>query len=322
MRVSVIVAAYQAEPYLDTALASLAGQTRRPDEVIVVDDASTDRTSIIAKQWSDLLPVVLIRKDRNEGLGAARRSAGEVATGDLLCVLDSDDALLPDHLDTLTQRWTGTGCIVNTQSLIWFPGHSIGSVSVGSAQPLPAREDQARAILFANFVNVTSLFDAETYRRAGGYRPIRSCEDWDLWIRMLRLAGGFVTEAPYPTMLYRIRPDSLSAGGDGTLPHEITVLEHYREQVNGDDRRTVDQAIRRRRARTRFLAAIEQTRDGRPGRARLQHLRAALEDRNLAGTRSHHMGSVSARALYAAAMPRRALDQIDARRRDPNRGEG
>lgn len=88
MRISVTIPAYNAAEYIEETLDSLLGQTRRPDEVIVCDDGSTDDTAARAEAHS-IAPKVLRRE--NGGVSRARNDAIEAATGDLIANIDSDD---------------------------------------------------------------------------------------------------------------------------------------------------------------------------------------------------------------------------------------
>ncbi len=104
--VSVVMPAYNVEQWITTALASVAGQTLRPHEVIVVDDGSTDDT--VRRVQSGGVGVRLIHTDRANAAGA--RNAGvEAATGDWVAFLDADDWWLPEHLSRAARHLTRSG---------------------------------------------------------------------------------------------------------------------------------------------------------------------------------------------------------------------
>lgn len=96
---SVVIPAYNAAAYLKETLDSVAAQTCPPDEVIVVDDGSSDETSQIAAAH----PIVTrcIRRE-NGGMCAARNDGIERASSDLVFLLDSDDIWHPRHVERLT----------------------------------------------------------------------------------------------------------------------------------------------------------------------------------------------------------------------------
>ena len=96
MRVSVIVPLFNKAPYIERALSSVAAQTYRDFELIVVDDGSTDEGPRIVEAFNDL-PIHLIRQE-NAGPGAARNRGLELAQGELVAFLDADDEWLPNYL--------------------------------------------------------------------------------------------------------------------------------------------------------------------------------------------------------------------------------
>jgi glycosyltransferase involved in cell wall biosynthesis len=85
-RVSAIICAYNEEKLLPAALHSLFAQTRVPDEVIVVNNASTDRTRTVAESF----PRVTVVDEPEKGLVKARARGLTVATGDILVYIDAD----------------------------------------------------------------------------------------------------------------------------------------------------------------------------------------------------------------------------------------
>lgn len=84
---SVIIPAYNAQNYLAQAIESVLAQTSLPQEVVVVDDGSTDATPQIAKQFSR---VTYVRQE-NAGVAAALNHGGRVAKGHLIAFLSADD---------------------------------------------------------------------------------------------------------------------------------------------------------------------------------------------------------------------------------------
>lgn len=102
-RVAVVLATYNGAAFLETQLASIGAQTRRPDLVIVQDDASTDGTADLAREAlrrSGLAHTVLVNHHR---LGAARNFASALAAAeaDVLFLCDQDDAWRPDKVATM-----------------------------------------------------------------------------------------------------------------------------------------------------------------------------------------------------------------------------
>lgn len=98
--VSIVVPAYNAEKYIADAIESVLRQTYPYFELIIVDDASTDRTAEVVQSFSDQR-IKLIRHASNKGPGAARNTAIEAASGKWMAVLDADDQWKANRLERL-----------------------------------------------------------------------------------------------------------------------------------------------------------------------------------------------------------------------------
>lgn len=100
--VSVVIAAYNAQDSIHRAIDSALAQSVTV-EVIVVDDASTDRTASIVEERAAADPHVrLVTSPRNGGPAVARNSGIAAARGEWIAILDADDAFLPDRLRKMT----------------------------------------------------------------------------------------------------------------------------------------------------------------------------------------------------------------------------
>lgn len=100
MKISVIIPAYNAAKWLRASVASVQKQTRPADEIIIVDDGSTDGTPDLCRELED--KGIRCMRRENGGLSAARNSGVGMATGDWFLFLDADDVLFPDALEKLS----------------------------------------------------------------------------------------------------------------------------------------------------------------------------------------------------------------------------
>ncbi|MEM9344737.1 MAG: glycosyltransferase family A protein [Pseudomonadota bacterium] len=107
-KLSVIVNNHNYQQFLPTCLQSVRDQTRAPDEVIVVDDGSTDGSRAYLAEQSD---VTVLLQD-NRGQAAAFNAGFAAATGEAILFLDADDALKPHALETIEALWTGRPSIL------------------------------------------------------------------------------------------------------------------------------------------------------------------------------------------------------------------
>jgi glycosyltransferase involved in cell wall biosynthesis len=101
LTVSVIVCAHNEATYISACLHSVLAQTRTPDQIIVVDNASTDGTAALARQ----LPHVDVVKEPSKGLVIARESGRRHAWGDVLVYLDADCRAPLFWLDQIADRF-------------------------------------------------------------------------------------------------------------------------------------------------------------------------------------------------------------------------
>ena len=99
-RVSVIIPVYNVEKYLDKTLESVFSQIYKDIEMVLVDDCSKDKSAqIIAKYRESHSEIIYFLQPKNLGAGAARNKALELATGQYVAFLDSDDLWMPEKTD-------------------------------------------------------------------------------------------------------------------------------------------------------------------------------------------------------------------------------
>lgn len=115
MKISVIIPVYKVEKYIESCVDSVLRQSFRDMEVILVDDCSPDGSMVMAKNYIESSPLgkdisfIYLKHDHNRGLSAARNTGMEVAKGDYIFFLDSDDTITYDCLEklssTLNEEW-------------------------------------------------------------------------------------------------------------------------------------------------------------------------------------------------------------------------
>ena len=117
-RISVIVPIYKVEAYLDRCIQSIVAQTYQNMEIILVDDGSPDNCPAICDAWAEKDSRIRVIHQENGGLSDARNAGLEIATGEYIAFVDSDDSIHPDFLERLYQALTEQGadvaeCAVN-----------------------------------------------------------------------------------------------------------------------------------------------------------------------------------------------------------------
>ena len=98
-KVSVIVPVYNVERYLDRCIESITNQTYSNIEVLLIDDGSTDRSFYKCNKWTETDKRIRVIHKKNAGLGMARNTGIEHATGDYICFVDSDDYIQPQTIE-------------------------------------------------------------------------------------------------------------------------------------------------------------------------------------------------------------------------------
>src|SRR4051794_10805663 len=117
-RISVVVPIYNVEPYLDECLDSIARQTYRDLEVVMVDDGSKDSSPAIAERWASKDERFRLVTQPNGGLGNARNTGIKHAGGELLAFVDSDDYLAPNAYQLLVEALDETGSAFATGNVL------------------------------------------------------------------------------------------------------------------------------------------------------------------------------------------------------------
>ena len=112
-KISVLVAAYNVEKHIEVCLNSLKAQSHRDIEIIVVNDASTDRTNEVIVNYINSnreMDIKYIIHESNQGSASARKTALEHATGDFIHILDADDFIMPDTYKNALHKMKGLAC--------------------------------------------------------------------------------------------------------------------------------------------------------------------------------------------------------------------
>lgn len=190
--VTIVVPFYNEERFVADAIVSLKNQTVTNFEVVVVDDASTDRSAAVAIETIANDPrFKLVRHLRNAGLGASRNTGLRMATASYITFLDADDILLPDALEI---RLTRFGELTDDRVGGVFCGVLQAAETI-KADFMPARRNfHGRVHTFVSaggecpFNAHAPILRTDILRRLGGFDETMrfGCEDWDLWQRVMR----------------------------------------------------------------------------------------------------------------------------------------
>lgn len=211
--VSVVIAIYNAMPYLEECLDSVCGQTLEDIEILLVDDASMDGSLRLMERYAEKDGRIrLIRKERNTGKADSCNVGIDQATGRYLCIPDADDILSERMLERLYARAETTGAEIVKCSFFNFVEDrkcvSLTQVPPMSGSPLDG-EDKS----FFFFVPVVwnglyrrDFLNEKGLRLGGG----RSHDDVAFHF-MMAVAAGHIETVDEPLYFYRTdNPQSIS----------------------------------------------------------------------------------------------------------------
>jgi len=206
--ISVVVPAYNGERTILETIKSIQQQTFSDFELIVINDGSTDRTLEPLATVED--PRLKVFSYENGGLPVARNRGIARSTGEFITFIDADDLWTPDKLELqlaalqqhpeagVAYSWT---LVMDEKGEGFYPGKSVSFE--GNVYP---------QLLLSNFIASGSnvMLRREAITSVGEFDPtLRSCEDWDYWLRVAAL-WSFVVVPKYQ-ILYRQSSGAMSS---------------------------------------------------------------------------------------------------------------
>jgi glycosyltransferase involved in cell wall biosynthesis len=203
-RIAVVIPAYNASAYIEDAIKSVLAQSMPADEIVVVDDGSTDNTAEVVARVSAR---VVVLRQKNAGQGSARQHGVEATTADLLLFLDADDILHTFALEKLATALFSRplAALAYGRAEIWsptdqFPSH-VDPSAAGSG------EDLWGILLRGNFIRTPGcvLVRRSALTQVGGWDAdvtLKGNEDWELWLRLAE-TSSFVF-VPETLLKYRM----------------------------------------------------------------------------------------------------------------------
>jgi glycosyltransferase involved in cell wall biosynthesis len=266
---SIVIPAFQAADTIGAAVRSALDQVHPAQEVIVVDDGSTDDLDGALRPFEGRIE--LIRK-ANGGAASARNAGTEAASGEFVAVLDADDRFHPRRIEALAQLAAQRPDLdlVTTDARFVVGGEEAGSFLADN--PFAAA-DQRTAILRSCFVGGWPAVRISRLREVGGFdEGLRVGVDWDCWLRLI-LAGCRAGLVDRPYYDYVLHPGALTSNRKRSLWGRVTLLEKaaLNPDLRPEERPLLTREIRRRRSE----AIREETRcalEGVGARRRLPRL--------------------------------------------------
>lgn len=208
-KVSIAVITYNQAPLLRECLESIAAQTYQNLEVVVADDASTDDTPEVLREFQDRLGsrLVVVRADRNEGITANSNRAHHACTGELVAWIGGDDVMFPTKIEKQVAFMEAhPDCVVSYHNLDVFLSDT--GASLGEWNRRNRYEGGVEvAIRRGTFNGASSTMVRRAATPPGGFDPrVPIASDWLYWVETL--------------------------GGGGTIRYLDEVLGRYRRHAN------------------------------------------------------------------------------------------
>lgn len=215
---SVLMSVYAKENpgYLEQSLKSMADQTAKADEIVLVEDGPlTDGLENVIERFQTCHPdlLTIVRLPQNGGLGNALNHGLRAARNELIARMDSDDISLPKRCEMQLRAFERNPqlSIVGTQinEFLGEPWNVISSRAVPSSYKEILKFSRRRS----PFNHPTVMFRKSAVKKTGGYQKLGRKEDLELFIRMLS-EGYKAMNLRKPYLLYRISPENLQRRKD------------------------------------------------------------------------------------------------------------
>lgn len=225
----VIVPVYNRPELVARMLGSLMSQTRKPDELILVDNASTDGTLGVLKRFKETLPTdermrVKILEETKSGSTQAREKGLEHSTTDYVLFFDSDDMMRPGHIERV-YRMMGSGKDI----LVWpILTHRLsGKVK---ERPLPSKNAMENHQLHTMLSTQGYAIKREYLLEQGGWnRDLHCWNDLELGHRLLLSHPSIETDKEIEVDVYEQGKESITGEGyshrRGEWEHVIDLME-------------------------------------------------------------------------------------------------
>ncbi|SMD36466.1 Glycosyltransferase involved in cell wall bisynthesis [Reichenbachiella faecimaris] len=212
--VSIIMAAYNAELYIDQAIQSVLCQTYNNWELIIINDGSQDNTPLILSKYSDE-PRIKIYHQNNKGVSAARNKALQNMKGHYFCFLDADDKLTPESVSVRVTAFQenpqvsfvdGTISLMNStmSKELWEKKHSVAGSPYNSLIRLEE----------SYFFGPTWMIKKEKNTTYQLREDLSHGEDLFFYIEICK-GGGQYMSIPHKTYLYRTGNNSAMGNLEG-----------------------------------------------------------------------------------------------------------
>ena len=206
IKTSVLILVFNGENYIDRALNSIYNQTKKIDEIVIINDASVDRTSEIIYSWNNKLPIIEIFNKENIGIFNSLMQGINKCKGELIFRIDHDDEWLENHVEVILNsfRKDNKVSLYATRAIYLDKNYSFIKKS-----EIVSDKNIRRILLWDNpLVQSSTAFKKKDFLNVFKLSNLYSSEDYDLWIKLLNI--GSLSYSPIISVNYYVYENSLS----------------------------------------------------------------------------------------------------------------
>lgn len=217
---AVVIPNFNHAHYLGDSLNSLMNQTRPPDRIIVVDDASTDNSILVLEESQRRYPCIdIIRQEKNSGVVASTMRGLDAVTEEFVFMMAADDILMPTFfeksLSLLVENPQSDLCVAHSDFLVGKSICANTQIKKPTEQSRYLSPDEVLSALQQNKLWIpghTAVYRTQACRKEGAYLPeLKWYSDWFL-IHTMAMRKGlcYIVE---PLAIFRLLHESYSAKG-------------------------------------------------------------------------------------------------------------
>lgn len=224
--ITVVIPVFNGADWLAEALQSVLRQSLLPNEILVINDGSTDNSAEIAQSFKG----VRVHTFENTGLSASRNRGIELASSKWIAFLDHDDVWEPEKLERQMKALKADSeadvCVTSRRYLL--VGKTPHDIRIGDIQAVPNSESMVSYLYRRCFFAPSSVVARRSALRSiGGFdTSIKIVEDWDCWLRLEQAGARFVS-CVEPLTLYRVQAQSMSRNAEAMYHGELRTYDRY-----------------------------------------------------------------------------------------------
>jgi glycosyltransferase involved in cell wall biosynthesis len=222
MKISVCIATYNGEKYIQEQLESILMQLDEKDEVIISDDSSSDNTIEIIRSFDDARIEVFINT-KGQGYTRNFENALEKATGDIIFLSDQDDIWVEEKVAKMQEYLQDYDFVVSDNMIV---DEALNIIEESHFSLFHTKQGFIRNLLLPRYVGACMAFRKEVLQKCLPFPKNFKLTAHDYWISLIAELYFSVYKINEPLILYRRHGSNASSGGNkssNSLKHKVMV---------------------------------------------------------------------------------------------------